>query len=159
MNKPQLIKDLFNTLIKELDSCTVEEMEEVKADIYIGELGKVAMKYGNGEYIDLTELHSEGLLQEVNRQFFNRLNMALEVMADKDSEGKVVVSRILGIRKYPEVDEIGLEFGIFNTSDKARFEKFLKKSENVEKIMEKYRKGRINKFGREIEPITFITKG
>ena len=158
MDKIGNIIDTFNNLITQLNTCSEEELDKIESHKYIFDLNKAVDRFDNRECIDLTELHTSGILQEANRQFFHRLNLALAIVGDKNPEGEFKVYRLLGVQKYSEVDDIGLEFGIFNKSNKERFDKFLKKSENVDKLMDKYRKGRISKFGKEIEPITLVMK-
>lgn len=49
--------------------------------------------------MNISEFRSEGYLQEVNRQFFHPLGLALEVMVDKD--GNERISSVWDFREEP----------------------------------------------------------
>lgn len=55
--------------------------------------------------IDIAEFRREGYLQEVNRQFFHPLGLALEVVVDDDGE-----ERLGGVWDYRD-DSEGISYG------------------------------------------------
>lgn len=73
--------------------------------------------------IDLNEFRNEGFLQEINRQFFHPLGLALEVLADED--GNIV--KLGGVWDYRDDPE-----GIFFSNDSLSTDKI----ENVRKLKE-----------------------
>ncbi len=93
------------------------------------------------KYMDLNEFVSSGLLQEVNRQFFHPLGLALEVMCEEDG----TVTAITGIqdnRCYAE----GMYFGEF-TEDSVR------KMKEVEDLMKFTKECREEMLGYFIQPV------
>lgn len=89
-------------------------------------------------YMDLDEFHKLGFLQEVNRQFFHPLGLALELIVD---EGKAV--KLGGIWDYRE-DEDGMVFG-----DHIDFVK----AQNVAYERARHAMVRVEMFGSEVQPL------
>ena len=53
------------------------------------------------KYLDLKEFHQKGLLQEVNRQFFHPIGLALEMSVDTNT-GEMILSGVWDYRDDPE---------------------------------------------------------
>ena len=103
--------------------------------------------------MDLNEFRDGGFLQEVNRQFFHPLGLALEIFTDEEGN----VAEIGGIWDYRD-DEEGLLFDIANRSEEEQQE-FKEKYLNVLKEMKKHASVRVQMFGQNYgvqEPIPGI---
>jgi len=96
--------------------------------------------------MDIKEFREQGYLQEVNRQFFHPLGLALEVSIDEN--GNEVLG---GIWDYREDDD-GIYYDLANSSDE-RIQRFLDNSFNIMVEKEKRAEIRQNKLGSAIEPI------
>ena len=90
-------------------------------------------------YLDLGEFVDLGFLQEVNRQFFHPLGLALEVTIEDD--GRTWLSGIWDYRDDPE----GIRFGP-NMLDQA-------KADLVEKLRQSKISARKNLQGSAVQPI------
>jgi len=102
--------------------------------------------------MDLQEFKDGGFLQEVNRQFFHPLGLALEIY---EENGEVV--KLGGIWDYRD-DEEGLLFDIQNRSEEEQ-QRFKENYLNVLKEMKKHATVRVQKFGQNYgvqEPIPGI---
>lgn len=91
-------------------------------------------------YMPLNDFKNSGLLQEVNRQFFNPRGLALAVEIDSESDE---VLSIVGLRMCddPEGYELSLP-------DDA-----VLKAQTVKAMLEKYKERRVALYGTEIQPI------
>lgn len=78
-------------------------------------------------YLSLKEFRDFGYLQEVNRQFFHPLGLALELMVDEDT-GEVEFGGILDMRDVP--GGIAVEEGHLSQEkgDNVAFEKVLRQT-------------------------------
>jgi len=102
--------------------------------------------------MDLQEFKDGGFLQEVNRQFFHPLGLALEVY-EKDGE----VVKLGGIWDYREHEE-GILFDIANRSEEEQ-EQFKNRYLETVKEMKKHAAARVKMFGQNYgvqEPIPGI---
>ena len=79
--------------------------------------------------MDLTEFRNEGYLQEVNRQFFHPLGLALEVVMEEDG----TISRLGGIWDYRD-DPEGMFFGPDITSSPEWEEKKKKVEAQLDRV-------------------------
>ena len=91
--------------------------------------------------LSLQNFVDQGYLQEVNRQFFHPLGLALEVVVDKGT-----VETLGGIWDYRD-DPEGMVFGDLTKQSSV------KKALLVEEQKQKVAKGRFKKFGFTIQPI------
>ena len=96
--------------------------------------------------MDLTEFRDGGFLQEVNRQFFHPLGLALEVVIVAGEAPHSRVLKLNGIWDYRN-DPDGLLFDDL-TSDEA-----LAKANNVRKIRAFKALSRLNSHGFVIQPV------
>lgn len=107
-----------------------------------------------GEVLSVEEIRESGLLQEMNRQYLHPRGLALSVIAVKTKK-KLKIVRFHGIQIFN--DEVGGEYGI-SRRDKDSIEKMGRKRDNIQKLFDKYKNTRIEKFGSEIEPIDTKTQ-
>lgn len=91
------------------------------------------------KYLDIAELRLAGYLQEVNRQFFHPLGLALAVVVDPD--GTEHLGMIWDYREDPE----GIIFGGSLLS--------VEKAENVQRIEDERKPPRIESLGFWIQPV------
>jgi len=77
--------------------------------------------------ISLEDFYKSGKLQEVNRRFFHRLNMALFLKINKNNEYEID-----GIYYFPD----GINFNV-NTLDKEEIKKYKEKAIKVESELNK----------------------
>jgi hypothetical protein len=94
--------------------------------------------------MDINEFVEQGFLQEVNRQFFHPLGLALEVLIDDN--GQASLSSIWDFRDDPE----GIIFapgGVMSDEDDIR------KHANVAKLLKSKIQTRIDRFGWHIQPV------
>lgn len=94
------------------------------------------------KHIDLNEFIDEGYLQEVNRQFFHPLGLALSINLDDDGN-PIGFGEVWDYRDDPE----GIIFGSLD-NDKTR-----EKAKKVEEQAKKLETTRIQKFGWRVQPI------
>lgn len=94
--------------------------------------------------IDIKEFMEFGFLQEVNRQFFHPLGLALEVIID-DEDGSMSLGGIWDYRGDPE----GNAFG----NDIIKGENAKKKAIRVQTLFEEKSRIRIANFGWVVQPI------
>ena len=92
--------------------------------------------------IDIKEFHEFGFLQEVNRQFFHPLGLALEVIVNEDGEEEI--GGLFDARDDPE----GIIFGDFNG------EVGVMKARRVQQLQEEKAKVRRERFGYVVQPIS-----
>jgi hypothetical protein len=97
--------------------------------------------------IDLNEFMKNGYLQEVNRQFFHPLGLALEIIVEDD--GKAI--SLGGIWDDRDSKE-GIYYDIKN-SDDERKKSFKRKAQYITEEMNKRKEARIELLGDIIEPI------
>ena len=90
------------------------------------------------KHLDIKEFREQGFLQEVNRQFFHPLGLALEIKIDKET-GEVILSGIWDCRD----DKEGLIF-LEVDEEKARW---------VEQLREEKAKARRARLGFVVQPI------
>jgi hypothetical protein len=95
------------------------------------------------ERIDLNEFRDKGFLQEVNRQFFHPLGLALEVIVDKENGSVLRLGGIWDARNDPE--------GMF-MADMSDPES-IRKAEEVKKLYDEKADYRMNNYGFVIQPI------
>jgi hypothetical protein len=95
--------------------------------------------------IDIKEFRERGYLQEVNRQFFHPLGLALEIVSEDGIE------KLGGIWDYRD-DEEGIYYDIKN-SDNGRIERFKNNELFIESEFSNRFKDRKNSIGFGIEPI------
>lgn len=98
-------------------------------------------------HMDIKEFRAKGYLQEVNRQFFHPLGLALEVQICEDG-----TELLGGVWDYRDSEE-GVYFDIANFDDE-RIVGFKKKKIFVEVQQKLYAKKRFELFGAIVEPIT-----
>lgn len=91
--------------------------------------------------MDIIEFKDLGYLQEVNRQFFHPLGLALAV--EDNEAGKWKLSCVFDEREDPE--------GFLFTEGQMREEDFIVKKECIEKEMRKKHAYRIKSFGFDIQ--------
>jgi len=84
--------------------------------------------------IDIKEFREKGFLQEVNRQFFHPLGLALEIVIDDDT-GKTILG---GVWDYRDDSE-----GMFYGDDLLEKSKAIKKAAYVEELRESKVKVRV----------------
>lgn len=87
------------------------------------------------KYMNIKDFRDKGFLQEVNRQFFHPLGLALEVAIDDDS-GACSLGGIWDYRDDPE--------GMFFDNKVLKTEEASDKAEHIEKLRESKVKIRIN---------------
>lgn len=92
--------------------------------------------------MDIREFREFGFLQEVNRQFFHPLGLAMEVASDDD--GNWIVSGVLDYRDDPEGLHFGEAFG--DPEDKA-------KAARVQSLLESKAANRQRLLGYVIQPV------
>lgn len=93
--------------------------------------------------IDIEEFHRFGFLQEVNRQFFHPLGLALEVILDTET-GEERLGGLWDARDDPE----GLVFGDFAGELGAA------KALRVQQLWEAKAKVRLEKLGYVVQPVS-----
>jgi hypothetical protein len=91
--------------------------------------------------MDLSEFKEKGLLQEVNRQFFHPLGLALEMVYD-DEKDEISFGGVWDFRDDPE----GM---IFDLSIQLSAEA----EQNVRSLREAHEMARLERFGWVIQPI------
>jgi len=91
--------------------------------------------------MSIDEFQKQGLLQEVNRQFFHPLGLALEIVVEKGT-GEKILGGIWDYRNDPE----GLRFKEVNEE----------KTRKVEKLRTGKAKIRKNKLGYVVQPVEDI---
>lgn len=96
------------------------------------------------ERIDIKEFRSFGFLQEVNRQFFHPLGLALEVIIN-DGDGSEKLGGVWDYRDAPE--------GIVYVDDLISTLESKVKVDNVKKLLAEKVKVRKKKFGFVVQPI------
>ena len=96
--------------------------------------------------MSVKEFRKQGYLQEVNRQFFHPLGLALEVVIEDD--GSEYIGGVLDYRKDPE----GVIFDYKNIPYIHQKEIF-GKMENIKNIVLSRSKVRLEKLGYYVEPI------
>ena len=94
------------------------------------------------KYMDLNEFVDHGYLQEVNRQFFHPLGLALEICLNEDDSA----FSLRGMRDARD-DEEGWIFSDLSNSESLR------KKEYIEKIQKERGKIRQEKLGYVIQPV------
>lgn len=98
------------------------------------------------KFLDVKEFREKGYLQEVNRQFFHPLGLALVLQVNDNGE-----EFIKGI--WDRRDDLeGIYYGI-NESEEARKQAFREKRDFINKEFVKRNKHRIPELGFDIEPI------
>lgn len=99
--------------------------------------------------IDIKEFRERGYLQEVNRQFFHPLGLALEIKIDEDGK-----ESLGGVWDYRD-DDSGIHFALTNPefTDKDRLESFNKKYNFIENEFKNRKSKREKILGFFIEPI------
>lgn len=99
--------------------------------------------------MDIKEFREKGFLQEVNRQFFHPLGLALEVHINEDT-GEETLGEIWDYRSDPE----GIIFD-YSNSKPERVSMAKEKAENVKEELKKHIEARKKFFGNKtgIEPI------
>ena len=95
--------------------------------------------------MDLNVFYELGLLQEINRRFLNPMGLSMAFTINEDT-GKVVGFH--GIIDSRDIDE-----GFIMSEDVINTKKALIKKENVDRLLENKREGRINKLGYIVQPI------
>ncbi|KKM79075.1 hypothetical protein LCGC14_1353620 [marine sediment metagenome] len=95
--------------------------------------------------ITISEFIQEGYLQEVNRQFFHPLGLALEVKIDEET-GECSLGNIWDCREDPE----GIVFGKFPA------EEVIRKAKNIANVHKCLSKSRYKILGYTIQPIADI---
>ena len=102
--------------------------------------------------MDLKEFRDKGFLQEVNRQFFHPLGLALEIFYDDN--GNINLGGIWDYREHEE----GILFDIANRSEEEQ-EQFKNRYLETVKEMKKHAAARVKMFGQNYgvqEPIPGI---
>jgi len=102
--------------------------------------------------MDLKEFRDKGFLQEVNRQFFHPLGLALEIVYDDN--GNITLGGIWDYREHEE----GMLFDIANRSEEEQ-EQFKNRYLETVKEMKKHAAARVKMFGQNYgvqEPIPGI---
>lgn len=74
--------------------------------------------------MDAKEFRERGYLQEVNRQFFHPLGLALEVIVDRDESGEITQTRFGGVWDYRD-DPEGMRFAEFSPEEVERGERVM----------------------------------
>jgi len=105
------------------------------------DLTTVANEQPEIKYLPIRELMSLGILQEVNRQFFHPLGLALEVTISDDEE--ITEPYISGVWDYRD-DPEGITYGE-NIIDR-------KKIERVYELYLAHAEERVKKFGWVVQP-------
>lgn len=90
-------------------------------------------------YMDIKKFREFGFLQEVNRQFFHPLGLALEISRDEDG-----TEWLSGVWDYRD-DDVGMAYEE-NTLNQE-------KADNVEKLRQSKVANRLNELGYVIQPI------
>jgi len=100
--------------------------------------------------IDIKEFRDKGFLQEVNRQFFHPLGLALEVITDGDTGEVVSLGGVWDYRDDPE--------GMFYGDNLLEKPKAIKKAAYVEELRESKVKVRVEneEFNCDLEGIQQI---
>lgn len=93
--------------------------------------------------MDMNEFWEKGYLQEVNRQFFHPLGLALEMLIDKHTGRIECFGRIWDYRNDPE----GMLFNNLEGEDIKQKAQFIKDQQ------EKFAKVREKEFGFIVQPI------
>ena len=102
--------------------------------------------------MNIKEFREKGYLQEVNRLFFHKLGLALEV--DIDDDGNEIISGIQDSREDPE----GFIYDLEN-SDNARVKNFKEKAKFIKEQFDYFKKHRIANLGFNTEPIPGLKEG
>jgi hypothetical protein len=102
------------------------------------------------KHIDIKEFREKGFLQEVNRQFFHPLGLALEIIIDDDTGEVVSLGGVWDYRDDPE--------GMFYGNDLLGTPEALKKISYVEELRESKVKIRVthDEFNCDLEGIQQI---
>ena len=98
------------------------------------------------KYLNIEELRKQGYLQEVNRNFFHPLGLAMEISIN--DEGGEYISGIWDCRN----DKEGIYYDIEN-SDEERKDRFRKNKKHIDTEMDSRIRKRIEILGFGIEPI------
>ena len=93
------------------------------------------------KYIDIAEFRRLGFLQEVNRQFFHPLGLALAVSTDED--GSAVLAGVWDYRDDPE--------GVYFDADLD--EEFRAKAAHVAAERAKHEQARVAFLGAVVQPV------
>lgn len=102
------------------------------------------------KHIDIKEFREQGYLQEVNRQFFHPMGLALAISIDDD--GSETLGGIWDYRTDPE----GIQFDL-KSSNFDRISTFAARKTNVDAQREKIATKRQERLGFDIEPIPEVT--
>ena len=102
---------------------------------------------GDMKYLNLKYFRDFGLLQEVNRQFFHPIGLALEMQIDE--AGNVSLS---GIQDHTE-DPAGVVFGVSPYNEAERYNAMCEKVQNVLKVQKRCHAMRECRLGFLLEPI------
>lgn len=89
--------------------------------------------------MDLTEFRDAGYLLEVNRQFFHRLGLALEMTLEED--GAICLSGVLDSRDDPE----GFAFAELDEHDAERIQHIIDELAAIDAV-------RLERFGWTVQP-------
>lgn len=100
----------------------------------------------NIKRIDIKEFREKGYLQEVNRNFFHPLGLALEIIINEDGS-----EQLGGLWDYRE-DEEGIYYNI-SDSDVERKTKFKNNKDFIDNEMKERCKIRKENLGFDIEPL------
>lgn len=95
--------------------------------------------------IDIKEFHDFGFLQEVNRQFFHPLGLALEIIIDEN--GKEKLGGVFDARDDPE----GVIFGDFGEGEVG-----IMKAMRVQQLWDDKAEVRKERFGYVVQPILSV---
>jgi len=117
-------------------------------DCYIAWCGKVKKEttFNAINKMTVKEFQEQGFLQEVNRQFFHPLGIALEVIIDRNGEMKF--GKVWDYR----VDEDGMRYDLKN-SNLERIQRFQKNANHIESLRKEKAEKRMQILGYVIEPI------
>lgn len=100
-------------------------------------------------YMDIKEFYEGGFLQEVNRQFFHPLGLALEVVFEDD--GTLRLGGIQDSREDPE--------GFIFRGERWENGEAVRKAKNVQNERDKHAPYRNDLFGQEIQPLPEVDSG
>jgi len=103
---------------------------------------------GRVKRIKIKEFREIGLLQEVNRQFFHPLGLALEVILEDDDTEKL--GGVWDYRKDPE--------GIHYLPEMVPNEEFQQKAASVKEMQRKKMNERVKVLGYYIQPLVLAPK-
>lgn len=94
--------------------------------------------------MDIAEFRERGFLQEVNRQFFHPLGLALEVIIDEET-GDECLGGIWDYRDDPE--------GILYPAEALQTDEAVRKAQLVESLCDEKAKIRLDRYGYVIQPV------